>query len=377
VKVVIIGAGPAGCAAAIALATHGIRDVLLVDRASFPRDKTCGSAISPLGVRVLKELDVDRDVRRVAYPIHSLRLTTPGGRRLRVCGGETAVILLRKEFDRLLVDRARALGVTFRDRFTVTGFVRDAGRVIGVRSTDEEVRADCVICADGAHSRFSTDPRPKRTLGTIMGWWENVEFEPGEIEMIFDRALSPLYGWMFPETPSRVNIGLVVDGYRLGASGELGSARGLFDSFLQRYFASRLRAARPVGRWAGHPISYSTVMRHGGRPGVLYAGEAARLTNVATGEGIYQAMRSGIFAADAVAAVARGDMREAHAWRQYVWRCRRTFTPGFLVAHLFRGAVRAGVLDGVAGAFGHPRARRLVTWALGSALTGEMGNGKW
>ncbi len=60
--VAIIGAGPAGTAAAAHLGRLGIRDVVLVDRADFPRDKTCGSGISPKGIGVLKELGVWEDV---------------------------------------------------------------------------------------------------------------------------------------------------------------------------------------------------------------------------------------------------------------------------------------------------------------------------
>jgi menaquinone-9 beta-reductase len=374
-RVVIVGAGPAGCAAAIALAQRGVTDILLLDRARFPRDKTCGSAISPLGLRVLADLGVEPEVRRLALAIHSLLLTTPGGRKLHLRGGEAALVLLRKEFDQLLVDRARALGVRFRDGVQVTGLMRERERVAGVRSGDEEIRANHVICADGAHARFSRDARPKRTLATIMGWWENFEYEPGTIEMIFDRTLVPLYGWMFPESASRVNIGVVVDGARAGASGDLGNLRPVFEAFLQRHFESRLRLATPVGRWAGHPISHSTWVADAAAPGVLYVGESARLTNAATGEGIYQAMRCGVLAADTLTRVLSGRTSERRAWQDYTRTCRRTFTPGFVMGHAFRGAVKLGVLDAVARAYDRPRLRRIATWAIGSALTASSVSG--
>jgi menaquinone-9 beta-reductase len=367
--VVIVGAGPGGCATAIALAQRGVGDILLVDKARFPRHKTCGSAISPLGLRVLDTLGVAGEVRRAGYTIDSLLLTTPRGRRLEVRGEEAAVILLRKEFDQLLVDRAKALGVQFRDAFPVTDLIGGARRVAGVRAGAEEIHADYVVCADGAHSRFSQDRRTKHTLATIMGWWEDFVFQPGTIEMIFDRTLSPVYGWMFPETASRVNIGIVVDGDRVGAAGELGNARGAFEAFLHRHFEERLRAARQVGRWSGHPISYGIWTQHAAAPGVLHVGETVRLTNAATGEGIYQAMQSGVLAADAVASVISGGVSEQQAWRRYCWMCRGTFAPGFLMGHAFRGAVRCGVLDAVASAFDRPRVRRMATWAIGSALT--------
>jgi geranylgeranyl reductase family protein len=368
-NVVIIGAGPGGSAAAIALAHRGVRDVLLVDRARFPRDKTCGSGISPLGLRVLGELGVEDAVRRLGRMIHSLILTTPGNHRVQIGGADAAVILLRRDFDQLLVDRARALGVEFRDGAAVTGLIEEGGRIAGVQIGDEEIRSRHVLCADGAHSSFSIDSRPRRTLSAIMGWWENFDYEPGTLEMIFDRQIRPLYGWMFPETTTRVNIGLVVDGARAGG-GDLGNLRQVFEGFLERHYAARLRTAQPAGKWSGHPISYSAWTRGAVRPGALYVGESARLTNAATGEGIYQAMRCGIIAADAVSRVINDGVAEEQAWRDYTRQCRRTFVPGFLIGHAFRGAVRLGLLDLAARAYAQPRLRRIAGWAIGSGLTG-------
>jgi geranylgeranyl reductase family protein len=370
-RVLIVGAGPGGSAAAIRLARHGVDDVLLVDRATFPRDKTCGSALSPLALRTLADLGVADDVTALGYGIHSLLLKTPRGREVCVRGDQAAVILLRRDFDQLLVTRATTLGVRFRDGLQVTALLKEGGRVVGVRAGNEEIRADYVICAEGAHSRFSIDPRPQRTIATIMGWWENVAFEAGTIEMVFDRRLMPLYGWMFPESTSRVNIGITVDADRAGAALELGNLRGVFARFLDDHYRDRLTRARPVGRWCGHPISHSAWTRHSAAPGVFYIGEAARLTNAATGEGIYQALHSGLLAADAIAAVARHGVRDNDARRRYVWTCRSTFVPGLAIGHVFRGAVRIGVLDAVAAGLNNRRLRRLATWAIGSALTGS------
>jgi menaquinone-9 beta-reductase len=370
-NVVIVGAGPGGSAAAIALAQRGVRDIVLIDRARFPRDKTCGSGISPLGLRVLGELGVEDEVRRRGRMIHSLILKTPGDRVVRLGGEDAAVIMLRKEFDQLLVDRARDLGVEFRDGVAVTELIDRGGRIAGVRIGPAEIGSRYVLCADGAHSAFSSDTRPRHTLATIMGWWENFQHEPGTLEMIFDRDIKPLYGWMFPETATRVNIGIVVDGARAGSAGDLGNLRVVFDRFLHRHYGTRLLTAEPVGKWAGHPISYSAWTRAAARPGALYVGESARLTNAATGEGIYQAMRCGAIAADAVARVLDGAATEAQAWHRYTREVRRTFAPGFVIGHAFRGAVRLGLLDLVARAYLQPRLRRVAAWAIGSGLTGQ------
>jgi geranylgeranyl reductase family protein len=374
-RVLIIGAGPGGAAAAVHLAQRGVRDVLLVDKDHFPRDKTCGSALSPNGIQLIGELGIGDEVARLGYWIRGLRLKTPGNREMFLASpGDAAVVLLRKHFDNLLVERAQALGVRFRGGFKVTELVRQGGRVVGARGRSgdsiEELRADLVLCADGAHSIFSHDPRPKRTISTLMGWWEDFPIEPGIMDMIFDRNLSPLYGWMFPEAPGRVNIGICIDGELPDGSKRPPDLRRVFRQFLDDHFRDRLRGARQLGKWKGHPISYTTWVGHCTEPGMLYLGEGARLTHNVTGEGIYQAMKSGTFAADAVADALAGVQAEEAAWRRYTWRLRREFTVGFTMGHVLRGVLKTPLLEVIASAYNSETVRRWVGPALSWALTG-------
>ena len=162
---VIIGAGPGGAAAAVRLAQRGIRNVILVDKDRFPREKTCGSALSPNGLKITDELGIGDEVRRRGYAIGSLRVITPGARQLYMTTEMgTSVILLRKHFDNLLVERAQSLGVEFRGGTKIQELIRENGRVVGVRSKEGDIRADYVLAADGAHAMFSSDQRPKRTI---------------------------------------------------------------------------------------------------------------------------------------------------------------------------------------------------------------------
>jgi menaquinone-9 beta-reductase len=370
---VIIGAGPGGAAAAVRLAQRGVKDVVLVDKDRFPREKTCGSALSPNGLKMADELGIGVDVKRLGYHIHSLKVVTPGNREMHLTTGEgAAVVLLRKHFDNLLVDRARALGVDFRGGFRASELVRDGrGRVVGVRGKDEEILADYVIAADGAHSIFSTDPRPKRTISTLMGWWEGMHFAPGTMEMIFDRNLSPLYGWMFPETDARVNIGICMDGEGPDGRKTERNVRDVFAQFLDDHYKQRLEGTRQIGKFKGHPISYTTWIRENTGDGILFLGEAARITHNATGEGIFHAMQSGVFAADALADVVGGQATEQKAWSRYTWQCRQRFTFGFVMGHVLRGALKTPLFDAIALAYNSPTMRRVTTWALGSALAGS------
>ena len=371
-EILIVGAGPSGAAAAVRLGQLGIQEVLLVDRERFPRDKTCGSGLSPAALHVAEALGIGPEMRKRANPVLAVRFVTPSGEVLRVPANSAAVILLRKEFDNLLVERARALGVRFRDRWRAIEAIEDNGRVVGVRGLEgEEIRARWTLFADGAHSLFSTDDRERRHIDTLMGWWEGPDFERGRLDMVFDPELSPLYGWLFPETATRVNIGICVDALDEYGRKVPRDLRAVFRRFLDRHFATELRTARQIGSLKGHPIVHTTWIANVSRPGALMIGEAARLTHNGTGEGISQAMQSGVYAAEAVASVARGSVGEAAAWRGYLHALRRRFTPGFVAGHLLRELVSDGMLDRLARTYNSESFQRAIHWMVGAAMTGS------
>ncbi len=370
-QVLIVGAGPAGSSAAISLAQAGVTDVLMVDRDHFPRDKTCGSGLSPAALQLAETLGIGPELRSQANPIHWVRFVTPGNEEMVLPANGAAVVLLRKDFDNLLVERARALGVGFEEGFRAAELVYEGSRVAGVRSLGgEERRARFVLFADGAHSVFSPDPRPRRHISTLMGWWEGMDLPAGRLDMVFDRRLAPLYGWMFPETPTRVNIGICIDAQDSDGNPVKRDIRALFQQFIDDHYRIVLRGARRVGKLKGHPIAFTTWVANCTAPGALWVGEAARVTHHATGEGISQAMQSGVYAAEAVASVWRGERTERSAWRHYLWQHRRRFTPGFAAGHLLRSVVDSSVLDSVARAYNSRSGQRLIQRLLGSALTG-------
>jgi geranylgeranyl reductase family protein len=360
--VAIIGAGPAGAAAAVRLGQLGVRDVLLVDRARFPRDKTCGSGISPKGIRTLRALGVWDRIAPHAYPVRGLRLVTPGGREVTAFGREAtdAVICLRRTLDGALVDAARALGVTFVPELPVTRLLHEGGRVAGFAARDgREVRARYTVVAAGTHSSFGLeaglDGPPPRLLQALMGWWDGVPFTPHAVEMVFDPMVAPGYGWLFPESATRVNIGICYEDPDRRVH-----ARRLFERFLAKHYAGRLARATPVGRWRGHPVAYGFRVRRLTSAGRVVVGEAGRLVHPATAEGIYQAVRSGILAAEALAGILRDGVDERTALGAYEARCRRAFQVSFRAARLWRGMLGTPVLDWAVAAAGRPRLRRAI-----------------
>lgn len=344
--VAILGAGPSGTAAAAHLGTLGVRRVVLVDRHDFPRDKTCGSGLSPKGIGVLKELGVWSEVEPHAYPITGIRLVTPGGHESWQSAGDVAqaAVCHRRTLDHILLKRALARGVTFLPHFDATQTIEEGGRVVGIRARDgREVRARYTLIAGGSHCRVGLpEQRPRRIIQAIMGWWEGVPFRPHHVEMIFDRMNEPYYGWLFPEGDTRVNIGIT---YEDGPNGSKKNARELFAQFLDKHYGERLKNATRIGALKGHPIVWSYDIEKLTAPGRLVIGEAGLMTHPATAEGIYQGMRSGMLGAEAVADILVGGQSEESATERYEQRCQRAFRLSFLGGGAFRRLVRTDALD--------------------------------
>jgi flavin-dependent dehydrogenase len=282
------------------------------------------------------------------------------------------VVMLRRDYDDMLVRKAREAGAEFLDDTRVRELVTRGGRTVGVRlESGEELFASFVLVACGAHDKWTEDPRPKRSIATLMGWWEDFEFEPHTMEMIFDKNLSPLYGWMFPESNTRVNIGICMDGQEKDGSKSKRSVREVFEQFLKDHYADKLARAKQIGRFKGHPIVYTTWIANTYAPGRLTIGEAARVTHHLTGEGIYQAMQTGVYGADAVASILRDGVSERRAFEKYEWKLRARFVPGFIVGHGLRALMKTSVLDHLADLYSHDMVRALITRTVGSAMAGK------
>ncbi len=184
--VVVVGAGPSGATAALLLARAG-RQVVLVDRARFPRDKACGEGLMPPGVDVLRRLGLyDAVLETGARPVHGVRYQHPGGFPKAYAafptppeGGPAWALGIRRTwFDAALVDAVRREDrATVIEGARVTGLIRSAsGRVSGVETSGGPIGARIVIGADGLHSKvrawagLNKRSRPQRRFG-LAGHW--------------------------------------------------------------------------------------------------------------------------------------------------------------------------------------------------------------
>lgn len=296
-KVAVAGAGPAGAIAALVLARGGAK-VDLYERGAWPREKTCGDAISPLAIAQCRDLGIAIEG---AVHLSTALITTPRERAFRGSWPRATpfgTTVTRYEFDAQLVDAAIAAGVSFWPKNAVDRLeLREGGVQVHGASYD------AAIVAEGATGKLSAQlgfTRYRSRLIGLRGYAALPRSLPEEYGIFYDRDLQPGYGWIFPLNNRCANVGILVDELALARSN--GNARALFERWLQssRFAMAYLGEKPRVGKISGGIIPSGRAQRAKGR--VLLAGDAAGVADPFTAEGIYQAIYGGRLAGEALLA---------------------------------------------------------------------------
>lgn len=322
-KVLIVGAGPAGSTAAYYLAQAGI-DVTVLEKTSFPREKVCGDGLTPRAVREIQKLGLRHPEAEGWRRNKGLRLLA-GGRSIELPWPEVSdfpqygLIRTRLGFDEELAEHARSAGAVVLERHSVTEALRsDDGRVTGVRAAllDDAGRktgetrdfpADVVLAADGNSTRTAVSlgirKRDDRPLGVAVrtyftsprhddDWMEGWLELPGR-----DGKLLPGYGWVFGVGDGTSNVGLGI----LNSSKEFGKLD--YKQVLREWTAGMpadwgFTPENQVGeiRGAALPMGFNRTPHYS--PGLLLLGDAGGMVSPFNGEGISYAMESARFAAE-------------------------------------------------------------------------------
>ena len=305
-EVVVVGAGPAGSATAALLARRG-RQVVLLDRARFPRSKPCAEYASPGAATLLDRLGVRV---RTGRRLHGMQLIAPNGGQFLIeyrppgLGPPAlALSIQRTELDASLLDLARAGGVEVREQHRVDDLLIEGGAVRGVIGRDGagrpmRVSARLVVGADGLHSTVV------RALGLRRGtlWPRRLGLVahvgkvpwPEDVGQMWVGARS--YVGLAPVADGLLTVGLVTALPRR----RLGPAIGAFWAAVAEFprLQARLAGAEVVDGVHGvGPLAHAVRATAG--PGFLLVGDAAGFSDPFTGEGIYRALRGAELAAEA------------------------------------------------------------------------------
>ena len=358
--VIVIGAGPAGCASALFLHQKGLR-VLVLDRASFPRDKVCGEFISPAADDILKELGVLDSIQQ-SDPVRLRGVAISSYGKPELCidyppcpdrtNPMTSLSLSRFQLDHLLVQKLIELGVVIREGHAVDDFLFEDNRVTGVKGRDEDNRsfafsASVVVDASGRNGLSL------RRLGLIKPhWgpgkvalaahWENVQFPH---DYCYMHVSSPGYTGMAPVGKDSVNVVLVVeDRYVKGRELDTFYQTAVMGNERRRSLLSGARLkerVRSVGSLAYdvRPVSCG---------GLVLAGDTTGFIDPFTGEGIYLSLRSAQLAAGIIQrAFSAGDFSK-NFLVEYEQKRQKEFRQKFILSRILQKIIyRRRWCDGV------------------------------
>ncbi len=318
--VVIIGAGPAGTAAGITLAKSGKR-VVIIDKATFPRDKCCGDGLTTGCLRRLHALGLDRTKVASWQDVNDVFVASAKGRTVHLPlprgQGRFAAVARRTDLDAALVDLAREHRVIIHEGHALTTATQNSDGVIIEAVGLPPIRAPYVIGADGMWSALR-----KQIVGPVRGgptdpylgewhayrqYFSNVNTpESRNLWVWFEPDLLPGYAWCFPLPNGGVNFGFGIERTQNVATKTM---KATWASLLTR---PNIRAvmgdqAIPEDSPKAWPIpcGVNHAVLSSGR--ALFVGDAALACDVLTGEGIGQALQTGMSAARAIL-IGQGDV---------------------------------------------------------------------
>ena len=347
--VAVIGGGPSGASAAITLAKFGY-GVLLVDRAVFPRDKLCGDFINPVNWPILQELNVSQDVlAREHAEVRKFRLTASNGTEaaaaLPMRGAQQFGLGLRRYYlDHLLLERAKRDGASVVEGARVKRLYKNAeGWVLQFERTGELVshRARIIVGADGRNSWVArrlgvagVEQSRRRSVGFAVQL-KKIHGLDGSVEI---HQFPGGYAGLIRVDAQTVNLCFTIERSCLQQSVSFEALRNL-QLNKNPFLRDELVDAEPCGDLRSVSPVYFPPRKCFG-DGFLLVGDAARVTEPVTGEGIYLALRSGQLAGKTIDGALRRKDTTSNCLSEYQRACHEEFRKRFQLNYLARVLAR-------------------------------------
>lgn len=296
--VIVVGAGPAGAAAALCAARAGLGRVLVLEKGREVRDKPCAGGISPVAVRLLRELGLFDRLSAEARRLTGLRLRAPSGREVAFSGDDEAFVLPRTRLHQVMDQALRDASVELRLGCRVQSVHLGRSRLLVVRGADgQEWVARAVVVAAGGRHRVAGVRTYSRRVDTCVVRADGVMCQPETVEMAYHRELLPYYGWLFPHPDGKASLGVAIEAEKRRGRNITILFREVMRWHLGERFTPHANSIRPVAA----PVRIFRDALPDAPPGVLVVGEAAGFVSPMTLEGIGFALESGMLAGRALA----------------------------------------------------------------------------
>ena len=350
--VIVVGAGPGGSSTAAYLGRLG-RSVLLLDKAKFPRDKTCGDALSGKSMRVIRELGLVGEVEKLPHgSISGVTFSSPNSTVVSIPfhssdpnrEGGTGYCIRRYNTDNLFFTAAKKTpNVSVREKFQVNEVVMEAGHAVGVKGIDlstpdrEETiyRARVIVGSDGVNSAVARSVLgekakldPAHSCDAVRGYYSGIKGMNGQIEIHFVKSVMPGYFWIFPLENGTANVGLGLVSSDLAKKMKKDKTNliSMMNNIMvnEPMFKERFSEAKPLGAITGWRLPFGSTRRVLAGDGWVLVGDAASLVDPFSGEGVGNATASGRLAAQFIdEALVRDDVSrlslaryEAAVWEE-------------------------------------------------------------
>lgn len=302
--VIVVGAGPAGAAAAEKTTSMGY-STLLLEKKTLPRDKPCAGVLPPRILHLLREIPEDVVERKFkGYHIYS-----PSGIKVKSEFHKPGFIVDRKKFDYFLVGKARNAGAIVYDNAKVTDVVvRDE---VVVKAGVKSFTSQFLVAADGVNSIV------KKRLGLsaygdkdfALGVQYEIKLPRDEVsrrvqdyfEVHYTGVVEEGYGWISPhETSLRLGLGSTSSSFK-------SNHRKFLDDFMKHEYVRDKVVGGKIVSFTGHQIPLSGPVPEPYHSKVFFVGDAGSFVWPMTGEGVYPGILSGFVAGEAVAKALEGD----------------------------------------------------------------------